>query len=425
MPTRFPGRLVALAVVFLTAGAATWQSQARPSRYLYLWAGTGTHKTHGMNVVAVIDANPASPKYGTVIDALTVDTAGMMPHHSEFQLPQNGPLFVNDYMMDRSYLISFADPVHPRLAGRMAAVPHAHTAHSFAHLANGHVLATIQFGDGTVPGDPGGLAEFDTQGKLVRFSSSADAEFATGKIRTYALTTLPAIDRVVTTSSPMNSERTANVVQVWRLSDLKLLKTLSVPESSPDSLHMYPFEVRTLADGRTALMNTYYCGFYRITGLETDPKIERVLAMEHPKNIGCSVPIIAGKFMVMPIAYAHRYATIDISDPSHPVEVASLATDYDILSALDRPRPRQRSRGGDGPGRWSTDGDDRTFRYGYGKAQLGREVQRCGCDQARSELHQCSLAERSDRKGNAARSAVRALIDQLPELDALLALRNG
>jgi hypothetical protein len=51
------------------------------------------------------------------------------------------------------------------------------------------------------------------------------------------------------------------------------------------------------------------------------------MAMEQPKNFGCSVPIIAGHFMLMPIAYAHRYATLDISDPSHPVEVSSVATD--------------------------------------------------------------------------------------------------
>jgi hypothetical protein len=75
------------------------------------------------------------------------------------------------------------------------------------------------------------------------------------------------------------------------------------------------------------LMNTYYCGFYTITNLDSDPKIERVMVMEHPKNIGCSVPIIAGKYMVMPIAYAHRFATLDISDPAHTHEVASISMD--------------------------------------------------------------------------------------------------
>jgi hypothetical protein len=31
--------------------------------------------------------------------------------------------------------------------------------------------------------------------------------------------------------------------------------------------------------------------------------------------------------MIMPIAYAHRFATIDIADPIHPREVASFETD--------------------------------------------------------------------------------------------------
>jgi hypothetical protein len=46
-----------------------------------------------------------------------------------------------------------------------------------------------------------------------------------------------------------------------------------------------------------------------------------------PRNFGCSVPVIIGHYMVMPIAYAHRYATIDIADPTHPKEVASFPTD--------------------------------------------------------------------------------------------------
>ena len=82
-----------------------------------------------------------------------------------------------------------------------------------------------------------------------------------------------------------------------------------------------------MADGRTALVNTHNCGFYRLSELDGDAKIERVLAMSQPRNLGCSVPVLIGHFMVMPITYAHRYATLDISDPSHPVEVSSLDMD--------------------------------------------------------------------------------------------------
>jgi len=331
-----PGLVAAIVAAFYAPAAL--HAQATPSRYLYLWAGSGTSTKTGLDMIAVVDADPASAKYGTVIGALTVDTAGRMPHHTEFQLPHSGSFFVNDFSADRSYLIDFSNPVYPRLVGHVMPVPGAHTAHSFARTPNGHVIATIQFGDGTHAGNPGGLAEFDNRGKLMRFGSSADPAYPTGRIRTYALTMLPAIDRIVTTSSAMDTETVANTVQVWRMSDLKLIKTLDVPKVDTDSSYKYPFEVRTMPDGRTAMVNTYTCGFYHVTNLESEPKLERVMAMEQPKNFGCSVPVIAGHFMLMPIAYAHRYATLDISNPSHPVEVSSVSTDttfYPHWAALD------------------------------------------------------------------------------------------
>jgi hypothetical protein len=284
-------------------------------------------RRRGVDMITVLNADPASPRYGTILNAITVDTMGMMPHHSELEVSTAGPLFVNDFMTGKSYLIGFASAENPVVAGEVAAIPGARNPHSFARLANGNVIATVQFGDGKTAGNPGGLAELDANGQFVRYSSSADAAFPGARIRTYALALLPAIDRVITTSSAMDTETVANTVQVWRLSDLKLLKTLAVPAVTTDSAYKDPFEVRTMADGRTALVNTYNCGFYRLSDIDGDPKIERVLAMSHPKNIGCSVPAIIGHFMVMPITYAHRYATLDISDPSHPKEVSSLDMD--------------------------------------------------------------------------------------------------
>lgn len=314
-------------VVAAFSADRTESTRKAPSRYLYVWAGSGNDTTPGVDVITVLDANPLSPRYGSVLAALTVDSAGRMPHHTEFALPAKGAFFANDFSGNKSFLIDYSHPTAPRLSGHVGAVPGGYKLHSFARLANGRVIATVQFGDSSVPGRPGMLAEFDGAGKLVRTGSARDSAFPGARIRTYALTLLPAIDRVVTTSSPMDTEQTAHVVQVWRLSDLKLLKTLSMPDNGRDSSHKYPFEVRTLSDGRSALVNTYYCGIFRVTGIGADPKVERVLALPLPRNIGCSVPVIAGRFMVMPVAYAHRYATIDISDPAHPKEVASFPTD--------------------------------------------------------------------------------------------------
>jgi hypothetical protein len=254
-----------------------------------------------------------------------------MPHHTEFELPKKGAFFANDFSGNKSFLIDYSNPTSPRLSGRVAAVPGGYKMHSFARLSNGHVLATVQFGDSSLAGRPGMLAEFDEMGTLVKTGSAQDAAFPGARIRTYALALLPAIDRVVTTSSPMDTEQTAHVAQVWRLSDLKLLKTLPMPDNGKDSSHMYPFEVRTLSDGRTALINSYNCGFFRVTGIDAEPKVERVLTLPLPRNVGCSVPVMAGRFMVMPITYAHRYAIIDLSDPAHIREVASFPTESNFF----------------------------------------------------------------------------------------------
>jgi hypothetical protein len=325
----------------LLLAATFWTTAGRnagPSRHLYVWAGAGNDTAGRVDMMVVLDADPSSDRYGAIQAALTLDTLGRMPHHTELIAPIAGPLFANDYTGDKSFLVDFRQPDSPRFAGRVAAVPGGRRLHSFQRLPNGHVLATVQFSTTGVAGNPGGLAEFDAEGTLVRTGWSADSTFPGARIRTYALAVLPASDRVVTTSSPMDTESTAHVVQIWRLSDLALLKTLPVPEVSGDSSHQYPFEVRALKDG-SVLLNTYFCGFFHVTGLTGTPEIARVMTLPKPQNIGCSVPVISGHFMVMPIAYAHRYATIDIGDPAHLVEVASLPTDTTFFPHWASPDP--------------------------------------------------------------------------------------
>lgn len=136
-----------------------------PSRYLYVWAGTGHDSTRGLDMVTVLDANPASKTYGKVIAALTVDSGGLMPHHTEYELPAKGPYFANDYNADKTFLIDFSAPEKPRLSGRVALVPGGRRVHTLIRLPSGNLLATYQFGDGKVAGDPGGLVEFDPRGR--------------------------------------------------------------------------------------------------------------------------------------------------------------------------------------------------------------------------------------------------------------------
>ena len=302
---------------------------AQPARFLYVWAGTGHSREHaGTDFLAILDANPDSPSYGHILGARAITNAGVMPHHAEFVLPAGRPLFANDFTTGKSFLIDHSNPASPRLLTTIDSIPGFRQPHSFARLHDTLVLATLQFGDSTVAGNPGGLAQFDASGRLLRTASSQDSSFPGARIRTYGLTLLPEIDRAVSTSSPMDTERTANVIQVWRLSDFTLLKTVRMPGIQGDSVEYYPFEARTLADGRTVFLNTYHCGFYRITDLDqAEPRVDLVLSMREPRRIGCSVPVVSGSFWVMPVAYAHTIVTLDISDPAHPKEVFQLPTD--------------------------------------------------------------------------------------------------
>jgi hypothetical protein len=126
----------------------------------------------------------------------------------------------------------------------------------------------------------------------------------------------------------MDDEETADVVQIWRLSDLRLLHTLAVPVLPDHSGHDYPYDSRALADGRTAMLNTYYCGFYRLSALDTEhPQIELVHALREPGSEGCAVAVVVSHWWVVPVAFGRAVVNLDVADPSHPVEVSRLSTD--------------------------------------------------------------------------------------------------
>jgi hypothetical protein len=338
-------RLTALLFLVGSAGqlacsTSSQVAQSKPSQYLFVWAGprmTGTSHSDSAHpsssdFIAVLDVDSSSADYGRVIKTTTVEGAGAMAHHTEFALSDRRTLFANDYTQGRVSIFDLSTPLTPRLTATMDSVPGYRRPHSFARLANGHVIATMQFGNGSAPGDPGGLAEFDETGRLVRVSSSADTAFPGARIRTYGVEVLPSIDRAITTSTPMDNERTAHVIQLWRLSDLALLRTLTMPKTPGDSLEYYPFEVRALPGGRSAMLNSYYCGFYLLRDLETaTPRVELVHAMRNPTRIGCSVPVIRGRYEVVPIAYGNRIVSLDISDPAKPVQVSELTTDSTVF----------------------------------------------------------------------------------------------
>jgi hypothetical protein len=78
-------------------------------------------------------------------------------------------------------------------------------------------------------------------------------------IRPYSLVVVPALDRVVSTNTSMHfkNDGQTRTVQIWRLSDLKLLRTLVLPPGPKGSEQELPGEPHLLADGKNGA-GTYF-----------------------------------------------------------------------------------------------------------------------------------------------------------------------
>jgi len=299
-----------------------------PASHLFVWAGDLDGRASDTDFLAVYDIGPDATGTGQVVSTAPIGAVHVHAHHTELNAPGDFPLFASGFMAGKVWLFDLKDPAAPQVSSRIDSVPGFKQPHSFARLPDGNVLATLQFGDGSRPGNPGGLGLFAPDGTLLRTVSSEDPAFPDARIRTYALDVANAGDRTITTSSPMTDEQTTHVVQIWRTSDLSLLRTLAVPEVAGDTLHhRMPFEVRFLDGGSTALLNTFMCGFYLLRGVDGDnPAMERVLALDDG-DIGCSVPLVMGHYWIMPIMLARKIVVLNIADPSHPTVVATVATD--------------------------------------------------------------------------------------------------
>jgi hypothetical protein len=205
-----------------------------------------------------------------------------------------------------------------------------HFPHSFARLPSGNVLVTFQAtGDKYAP--PGALAELDDRGRVVRASPSATRDIPMEINWPYSLAVVPAANRVVTTSTDMGlgpnwkSPETSHL-QIWRLSDLKVMASFALPKSDKGKHHLYPAEPRVLADG-SVYVNTFNCGLFRIDGL-TSAKPKARLVHAFPSGQAdhemCAVPLVYGKYWIQTVGAINGLVVLDTSKAKRPVEVSRL-----------------------------------------------------------------------------------------------------
>ena len=301
------------------------QKTRTPGHYLFAWTGDVARK--GNDFLAVIDADPASRSYGHLVTTVSTDQQTMYVHHTEYTMPASGMLFANDHDAGRTFIFDVRDALHPKVVTSFTDMAGYMHPHSFLRLPNGHVLATFQHthheqSEGHI-GASGGLVEIDDQGNVVRASSNADPAFPDTLLTPYALVILPELDRVVSTNSSMHQDDILSGVtyQLWRLSDLKLLKTAYFDVGENHYGQMSPEEPRLGPDG-SIFVQTLGCGIERITGVKTD-EVQSQLVYTFPGN-WCGVPTIIGHYLVQSVPATHGLIALDITNGAKPVEVSRL-----------------------------------------------------------------------------------------------------
>ncbi|HZU42269.1 MAG TPA: hypothetical protein VE994_06330 [Terriglobales bacterium] len=314
-------RLCALLFLLVCATAAFPQKS-----YLFVWAGDDAKKSS--DFLAVLDADAASPHYGQTVASVAVPGAPGQPHHTEGEMPADGFLLADSFESGRTSVFDLRDPLHPKLVttfGELDGYMHPHT---YVRLPDGSVLATFQYHGGhEAKSDGGGLVQLDDHGKLIRSVSALGPDTKGELIRPYSVVAIPSVDRAISTNTAMHykTDGEARTIQIWRLSDLKMLRTMALPAGPHGSEQMDPGEPRLLDDGKTVLIHTFSCGLYELDGVAgAEPSVKYVHTFE---GESCAVPLRIGHYWVQTLSSVHAVAVYDISNPAKMQEVSRISFD--------------------------------------------------------------------------------------------------
>jgi hypothetical protein len=306
------------------------------SSYLFVWAGDAEQKAS--DFLGVIDATPFSPRYGEIVASIAVGQSGTHPHHTEIEMPASRRLLANGFHAGRTWLFDLSQPTAPKIVSWFNALAGFSHPHTFTRLPNGHILATFQYAGapvtpaqdhgahGTdVERSTGGLIEMTERGEVIRSASASDPSIPDRHIYPYSALPLPSVDRIVSTTTdmnPRNKKATAQWIQIWRQSDLKVLRTIELAPGPRGDEHQFTGEPRLLADGKSVYVHTFNCGLYLLRDVDTDrPRASLVHAFE---GGDCGVPVLAGQYWIATVPATASVVVLDVSNPENPRQVSAL-----------------------------------------------------------------------------------------------------
>ena len=94
-------------------------SQPAGGRSLFVWAGDADKRES--DFLAVIDADPRSPGYASVVTTLPVGATGTPPHHTDYGMPAGGVLWANGFDSGQTFRVDLRDPARPHPVGSFGA----------------------------------------------------------------------------------------------------------------------------------------------------------------------------------------------------------------------------------------------------------------------------------------------------------------
>lgn len=314
---------IQLVLLVALAGLAVSRPGGSDPQYLYLW--TASADTTKPDYLAVLDVSGRAPR---LVTTLPVPGHHNGPHHTEYELARDRQLFANGFASGQTFIFDLTKPAAPRLAGQLGDVEGYRHPHSYIPLPNGNRLATFQMRHDSSGMTPGGLVELTPAGRVVRSSSANFPGFDPAE-RVYSAAIVPPLDRIVTTTTDMDPTRAATrEIQIWRLSDLKLLHTITLPNGPAGTESQLTAEPRVLADGRTVLVSTFSCGLYLLEGLDSDaPSGRLVSSFPRRDKWFCAVPVVVGHYYLVTVPAWSAVVSLDISNPAAPREVSRATLD--------------------------------------------------------------------------------------------------